>query len=84
MDNPRIIRQSGAFFLFGINGIKEKPAALKYNYKTYLIRKEYKKNISRQLEAIGIDEGTLFPEIEHVAEHVKINITYVKNNVKNT
>lgn len=71
MDNPRIIRQSGAFFLFGIDGIKEKPAALKYNYKTYTIRKEYKKNIRRQLEALGIDEGTLFPEIEHVAVHVK-------------
>ncbi len=71
MDNPRIIRQSGAFFLFGIDGEKEQPAALKYSYKTYLIRKDNKKKIRKQLEALGIDEGTLFPEIEHVAEQVK-------------
>ncbi|GFI35601.1 hypothetical protein IMSAGC014_02122 [Bacteroidaceae bacterium] len=79
LDNPRIIRQSGAFFLYGIDGDKSKPAHLKfqYQYKTYVINKAHKKKIRKQLEALGIDKSTLFPEVEHVAEHIKdkYNIT---------
>ncbi len=70
-DNPRIIRQSGAFFLYGIDGDKSKPARLTFTYKTYIIGKTQKKKIRKQLETLGIDESTLFPEIEHVAEHIK-------------
>lgn len=76
-DNPRIIRQSGAFFLYGINGDKSKPATLEFQYKMYIINKNNKKKIRKQLEALGIDKSTLFPEVEHVAEHIKgkYNIT---------
>lgn len=76
-DNPRIIRQSGAFFLYGIDGDKSKPAPLKFQYKMYVINKAHKKKIRKQLEALGIDKSTLFPEVEHVAEHIKdkYNIT---------
>lgn len=76
-DNPRIIRQSGAFFLYGINGDKSKPAPLGFQYKMYVINKAHKKKIRKQLEALGIDKSTLFPEVEHVAEHIKdkYNIT---------
>lgn len=70
-DNPRIIRQSGAFFLYGINGNKSKPALLDFDYKIYIINKTQKKKIRKQLEALGIDKSTLFPEVEHVAEHIK-------------
>lgn len=70
-DNPRIIRQSGAFFLYGINESKNKPAKLEFSYKVYIINKAHKPNIRKQLEALGIDKSTLFPEIEHVAEHIK-------------
>lgn len=70
-DNPRIIRQSGAFFLYGIDGDKSKPARLPFTYKTYIIGKTQKKKIRKQLEALGIDKSTLFPEVEHVAEHIK-------------
>lgn len=76
-DNPRIIRQSGAFFLYGIDGDKSKPAPLEFQYKMYVINKAHKKKIRKQLEALGIDKSTLFPEVEHVAEHIKdkYNIT---------
>lgn len=76
-DNPRIIRQSGAFFLYGIDGDKSKPAPLEFQYKMYVINKDHKKKIRKQLEALGIDKSTLFPEVEHVAEHIKdkYNIT---------
>lgn len=70
-DNPRIIRQSGAFFLYGIDGSKVKPAKLDFNYKVYIINKANKQKIRKQLEALGIDKSTLFPEVEHVAEHIK-------------
>lgn len=70
-DNPRIIRQSGAFFLYGINGNKSKPASLNFGYKVYIINKAQKQKIRKQLEALGIDKSTLFPEVEHVAEHIK-------------
>lgn len=70
-DNPRIIRQSGAFFLYGINGNKSKPAQLNFRYKMYIINKAQKQKIRKQLEALGIDKSTLFPEVEHVAEHIK-------------
>ncbi len=70
-DNPRIIRQSGAFFLYGINGNKSKPAELNFDYKVYIINKAQKKKIRKQLEALAIDKSTLFPEVEHVAEHIK-------------
>ena len=70
-DNPRIIRQSGAFFLYGIDGDKSKPAKLNFDYKKYIIGKAQKKKIRKQLEALGIDKSTLFPEVEHVAEHIK-------------
>mgnify|MGYP000009432948 FL=1 len=70
-DNPRIIRQSGAFFLYGINGDKSQPASLNFSYKVYIINKAQKRKIRKQLEALGIDKSTLFPEVEHVAEHIK-------------
>lgn len=70
-DNPRIIRQSRAFFLYGINGNKSKPALLDFDYKIYIINKTQKKKIRKQLEALGMDKSTLFPEVEHVAEHIK-------------
>lgn len=76
-DNPRIIRQSGAFFIYGINGEKRKPAKLTFGYKVYIINKANKQKIRKQLEALGIDKSTLFPEVEHIAEHIKINIIYL-------
>jgi hypothetical protein len=77
MDNPRIIRQDGAFFLFGVNGIKNKPAIVpdKYNAtigsERILIIGREKKKIRDQLKALGITKGTIYPEIEKVAEFIK-------------
>lgn len=70
-DNPRIIKQEGAFFLYGINGEKSTPADFPYEYTTYTVNKSDKQKILKQLESLGIDESTLFPEIEHVAKHLK-------------
>lgn len=71
LDNPRIIKQEGAFFLYGIKDDKTKPADFNFDYTTFIINKSEKKKILKQLESLGIDESTLFPEIEHVAKHLK-------------
>ncbi len=71
LDNPRIIRQEGAFFIFGIDGNKTKPAYFDYDHESYIISKSDKKKILKQLDTLGINESTLFPEIEHVARHLR-------------
>ncbi len=73
LDNPRIIRQEGAFLLFGIGSEKGKPAQI--NEKTVVgrlrINREKKKDLLLQLESLGVSDATLFPEIEKVAGHIK-------------
>lgn len=71
LDNPRIIRQEGAFFIFGIDDSKMNPAHFDYDCESYIISKSDKKKILRQLDTLGINESTLFPEIEHVAKHLR-------------
>lgn len=71
LDNPRIIRQEGAFFIFGINNEKSKPAIFEVDCKSFIINKSDKEKILSQLDILGINESTLFPEIEHVAKHLK-------------
>jgi hypothetical protein len=79
LDNPRIIRQEGAFFIFGITNDKMNCAKFVHNSDDYyLIRKENKKIILRQLDALGINESTLFPEIEHVAKDLKEKTNVIK------
>jgi hypothetical protein len=75
LNNPRIIRQDGAFFLFGINNNKLTPSKIPTNYmktsedfKFVIFRKD---NIKKQLSALGINDATMFPEIESVAKHLK-------------
>lgn len=46
LDNPRIIRQEGAFFIFGIDNVaKMNPAHFDYDCESYIISKSDKKNI---------------------------------------
>lgn len=76
--NARIIRQHGAFIIFGLG--KEK-IDINYNYsnnisnrnKSYKIiidgtRKEF---IVKQLANLRISEDTMYPELYKVADHVK-------------
>jgi hypothetical protein len=80
MDNPRIIRQDGTFLLFGINGLKVNPSKLSDKFKCeeipdgLIIKKEEKQKLRFQLANLGITEGTIYPEIDHVANYIKNNI----------
>ena len=66
MNNPRIVRQFGAFFLFGIKDNKKELAELKFNRDSVLIECCCKKKILSELERIGISKQALFPEMETV------------------
>lgn len=76
-DNPRIIRQEGAFLLFGVSGTKMSSANVPQGYlvngnsNRILVIPDKKKRILKQLEALGITQGTIYPEIERVGEYIK-------------
>jgi hypothetical protein len=73
LDNPRIIKQDGAFLLFGVDGGKGKPASVPERYLLtsdefkIIVRGGDKIKILEQLESLGITRSTIYPEIEHVA-----------------
>lgn len=81
MDNPRIIKQDGAFLLFGIDRSKNEPAKIPDDYMmeekiAIIIAKESKSKIREQLETFGISPSTVYPEIEHVANHIKSSFNF--------
>lgn len=77
--NARIIKQSGTFLIFGINGKKPKPADIPENWVlnqetagvNFKIDKNSKENILDELNVVGINEATLFPELENQAKYLK-------------
>lgn len=79
LDNQRVIRQDGAFFLFGINDTKHKQAKFENEWKyhpenkRYIIKRNVKKEILAQLLSIGISKAKLFPEIDMVSQFIKDN-----------
>lgn len=76
LDNPRIVRQDGLFFLFGMNMKKGSCAIFPDKYlkkDVKLVINSKKKNIIiNQLSKLGISNKKLFPEITSVAEDLKI------------
>jgi hypothetical protein len=73
MDNPRIIRQQGAFLIFGVKNEKKYCADID---KTWINTKvdipaQYKKDILKELKNCGITKYFLFPELDKFAEYLK-------------
>ena len=88
LDNPRIIRQQGAFLIFGIeedkffNNKSNKIISKIHNNwilkgknsvvdERILIEKNSKKKILKELDMLGINMSTLFPEIDKITDWVK-------------
>lgn len=77
--NNRIIKQSGAFLIFGINIEKKNPATVPTDWIVnsskekidFTISKDYKKIILKELDTLGINEATLFPELDNQARYLK-------------
>lgn len=86
LNNERIKRQQGAFLLFGVpevdgsNPFEKCPFDIKpllseieadgLEWKI-TIPKEHKTVLIQELDAVGINSGFLFPELEHQAEYVR-------------
>ena len=73
--NKRIDKQSGAFIISGLsedqNEIKNKINSMVI-YKFKIINQE---KILEQLDALNINEASLFPELDKVANYYKMKIT---------
>jgi len=63
MSNKRIIAQSGAFILFGVNPFGS-PVLTPLRQDRIWIHENDKPTIRKDLEMLGIHERTLFPEID--------------------
>lgn len=71
LNNNRIIRQQGAFFIFGMGETKSEFAKFLDPAKKIIIEAKYKKKILEDLAVMGFDEGSLFPEVDKVIEQIK-------------
>lgn len=71
LNNERIIRQQGAFFIFGQGGTKDEPATFKDQPQIIIVDADSKKTILKELQVLGIDEATLFPETDKIMKQIK-------------
>jgi hypothetical protein len=71
MSNRRILAQSGAFILYGINPPKTMFFPDQIVPKPYFVLESDKGRIRRALDDLGINESTLFPEIDKAAARIK-------------
>ncbi len=79
LNNSRIVKQAGAFLLFGIHEKKADPATLpnewilnkSFEHYDLQIDAAHKKAIMKDLDALGFNEGILFPELEKQAKYIK-------------
>lgn len=69
MSNRRIVAQSGAFIIYGLLGL-----GIKFAYKIeetrFLVPKDKKGDLRSALDKLGINESTLFPEIDRAAKRI--------------
>jgi len=71
MSNRRILAQSGAFILYGIAAPKSMFFPDKIEETRFIVPQAEKSHIRRSLENLGINESTLFPEIDKAATRIK-------------
>lgn len=69
-NNPRIIAQSGAFLVFGLVGRDRNTNLDSYQITRHRVRNANKVPIRAALEGLGINESSLFPEIDKAASRI--------------
>lgn len=74
LNNERIIRQQGAFFIFGMGDSKDKPAQFADNPIRIRISATSKSAILRDLQIFGINEATIFPETDKIMKQIKAEL----------
>ncbi|MHB1794508.1 MAG: FRG domain-containing protein [Acidobacteriaceae bacterium] len=71
MSNRRILAQSGAFILYGIDPPKTMFFPYQIEQTSFIVPQGVKSSIREALDNIGINESTLFPEIDKAAAWIK-------------
>ena len=71
MSNRRILAQSGAFIIYGLDPFKKAFFPYKIEETSFLVPQKAKKPIRKALANLGINESTLFPEIDKAAARIK-------------
>lgn len=75
MSNRRILAQVGAFIIYGI----DPPIKLKFAHPIsptrFTVPCDAKASIRKELQSLGINESTLFPEIDKAAKRIKNEYT---------
>jgi hypothetical protein len=71
MSNRRILAQSGAFILYGLDPFKKLFFPYKIEETSFLVPQKAKEPIRKALANLGINESTLFPEIDKAAARIK-------------
>lgn len=90
MNNERIIRQDGAFLLFGCGAHKKEPANFPDNWlltaekSRLIISKSNKTKLLDQLHGLGVYKAKLFPEIDTVAQFIKQHMLSERSDFKST
>ena len=75
MSNRRILAQSGAFILYGIDPPKKMFFPYPIEETPFIVPQNEKSHIRQALENLGINESTLFPEIDKAAARIKNSYT---------
>jgi hypothetical protein len=74
LNNNRIVRQSGAFLIFGMRYLTSKRQSAVFPKATIekeiIIDESAKLGIRISLDSLAINENTLFPELEHQAHYL--------------
>lgn len=75
-DNPRILKQDGAFIICGLdmNEADSNYKLKKQVVKEITIPASVKKKILSELEQLCVSQATLFPEVDKVADYLKHKI----------
>jgi hypothetical protein len=75
MSNRRILAQSGAFILYGIVPPKARFFPYVIEETHFVVPQAEKSRIREALDNIGINESTLFPEIDRAAARIRNSYT---------
>lgn len=70
MSNRRIIAQSGAFIIYGLPPTKTMIFRRDISVNSIIVPQDAKGPIRAELESLGINESTLFPEIDRAASYI--------------
>ena len=72
-DNPRILKQDGAFIVSGLDtdDTESNMKIHKYVVSEIFIPSSTKAKIRQELEYVGINQATLFPEVDKVADYLR-------------